>query len=302
MDVKNILKTFVPPVITKCIQRLKQRRDSRTETKSQTNALSHMIREGRFVLLHPYVGLENNPRVVREIALDVIEDYLKVYGTIPTKDLRRMTPFRNATLLRQPLALIKLPTTHEDYLNLVGDKTRNMIRKAERNGYEFNEFVWNDYLDDIYEINTSKTIRAAGVMRGWYTKPVQPRNHSVDEQNYCKYYGAFKDRQLMAYLHLLLCGDHAFFRHFIGHAEHLKDGVMNGLVSQMVKNYIGHPRILWLKYGSLPDGYHGSVYSFRKHAGFRGYATFLDLDDEVEPASGDSEDFSLAPVHTRVQP
>jgi hypothetical protein len=279
MGIKKLIKNFSLPIIIKCVQHLKQKRASRTQTIRQTNALVRMVREGRFVLLHPYAGLENNPRLIREIALDVIEDYIKVYGAIPTKELRYGIPSYNATLLRQPLALIKLPPMHEEYLNLVGDKTRNMIRKADRSGYEFKEFIWNDYLYDIHEINTSKTIRSAGAMRGWYTEPVQARNYSAEGQNYRKYYGAFKNGKLLAYLDLVLCGDHAFFRHFIGHAEHLKYGVMNGLVSQTVQKYIGHPRIRWLKYGSLPEGYDGSVYSFRKHAGFRGYATFLDLDD-----------------------
>lgn len=268
------------PVLSRAYFYLNRNRNNR----KQIDALLNLVNEGRIVVLHPYTGLTSDIELIREIALEVTKDYLDVYGSVQINEIglaANKFP-ANAVLLRQPLALIRLPATHDEYLKLVGDKTRNMIRKADRYGYEIKEFVWNDYLQDIFEINTSKEIRSSGAMHGWYTKPVQERNHGIWEQNYRKYYGAFKDGKLRAYLNLVLCGDHAFFKHFIGNADHLNKGVMNSLISWAVERYVGHPRIQWFKYGTLPDGAVGSVYSFRKHAGFRGYATFLDL---VEPES-----------------
>jgi hypothetical protein len=141
--------------------------------------------------------------------------------------------------------------------------------------------VWNDHLDEIYEINTSKEVRLGEPMRGWYREPVQPRNHSKEELQYRKYYGAFKDGKLYAYLHIVLCGDFAFFRHFIGHAQHLTYGIMNGLLSWTVREYTGNSKIRWLKYGEHSTA-SSSIHSFRKHSGFQGYAILLDLDGDQE--------------------
>jgi hypothetical protein len=265
------------PVLSRAYSYLNRNRNYR----KQIDVLLNLFNEGRIVVLHPYAGLTSDIELIRNIAQEVTKDYLEVYGSVQINEMglaANKFPV-NAVLLRQPLALIRLPATHDEYLKLVGDKTRNMIRKADRNGYEIREFVWNDYLQDIFEINTSKEIRSSGAMHGWYTKPVQERNHGMGEKNYRKYYGAFKDGKLRAYLNLVLCGDHAFFKHFIGNAEHLNKGVMNSLISWTVKRFVGHPTIQWFKYGALPDGAVGSVYSFRKHAGFRGYATFLDLEE-----------------------
>jgi hypothetical protein len=74
MAIKNVLKKFAPLIVIKCIEYLNKKRGSRT----QNNALFRMIREGRFVLLHPYAGLKNDPRLIRETALDVIEDLVSL--------------------------------------------------------------------------------------------------------------------------------------------------------------------------------------------------------------------------------
>jgi hypothetical protein len=158
-----------------------------------------------------------------------------------------------------------------------------MIRKAEKQGYEFREFDWNGYLEDIYDINTSKEVRTSGVMHGWYREPVKPRHHSPAELYYRKYYGAFREGRLKAYLNLVLCGDFGFFKHFIGHASDLTNGIMNGLISWTVREYLGHPHVRWLSYGSLPTRLEaGSGVDFKRHAGFEGYVTFFDLNDNRE--------------------
>jgi hypothetical protein len=182
------------------------------------------------------------------------------------------------------LAILRIPLSHEEYLQAVGAKTRNMIRKAEKQRYEFREFDWDKHMDDIYDINTSKEVRSAGPMHGWYIKPVQPRHHSEEEQCYWKYYGIFKDDRLRAYLNLIQCGDFAFFKHFIGHADHLKHGIMNYLLSCTVQEYVANPHIEWLNYGwvSTVDSSSSSVMNFKKHAGFEAKAALFDLENRLE--------------------
>ncbi len=246
----------------------------------QVHELSTLIKDGKFVILHPFLSAGDNDGLTGEIAHEISKDLLGVYGSVRLgKKMAALVKPAQDTLLFNPLALVSLPSSHDDYLAQVGPKTRNMLRKSEREGYDFREFEWNDYLEDIYEINTSKEIRQAEPMRGWYREPVQPRHLSAEESQYRKYYGAFKDGKLYAYLHIVLCGDFAFFRHFLGHAEHLKYGIMNGLISHAVREYSNNPQIRWLKYGSFQKS---SLGSFRKHAGFQGYAVFLDLAGDQE--------------------
>lgn len=245
--------------------------------------LSDLIKGDRIAVLHPFHGMKGDETLIRAIACDVVRDLLEVYGTVRFGRTTAAVVASRAgvVLLYAPLALLRIPLSHEEYLAQVGPKTRNMIRKAEKHGYEFEPFVWNDHLDAIYEINTSKEVRQSAPMRGWYGDQVQPRYHSGEERKYRKYYGAFKDGRLCAYLHAVLCGDFAFFRHFIGHAQHLPYGVMNGLISWTVREYIGSPRIRWLKYGELSKR-PSTMHEFRKHAGFQGVATFLDIEGDEE--------------------
>jgi hypothetical protein len=116
-------------------------------------------------------------------------------------------------------------------------------------------------------------------MRGWYREPVQPRHHSNAELQYRKYYGGFNDGKLYAYLHLWVCGDFAYMKHIIGHAQYLKDGIMNGLISYSVRECIGNSQIQWLQYGAWAKG---SLGAFKKHSGFYEYAILLDLEGDKE--------------------
>jgi hypothetical protein len=245
--------------------------------------LSNLIKEDGFVVLHPYSGMDRGDTLTHEIVHDVVKDLLQVYGTM---HLQRTTAASTSTptgavLLYAPLALLRIPSTYEEYLEQIGYPGRRKVRKAGQEGYEFQEFVWNDHLEEIFEINTSKQVRQSVPMRGWYREPVQPRHHSKEEQHYRKYYGVFKDGKLYAYLHAVLCGDFAFFRHFIGHAQHLPYGVMYALVSWTVREYVGNSQIRWLKYGELSRE-QSTMHQFRKTAGFQGYATLLDLEGDQE--------------------
>jgi hypothetical protein len=85
--------------------------------------------------------------------------------------------------------------------------------------------------------------------------------------------------KLYAYLHLWICGDFGITKHIIGHAEHLPRGIMNGLISHVVRQCIGSTQVRWLEYGAYEKG---SLTSFKKHAGFQKYAIILDLEGNRE--------------------
>lgn len=238
--------------------------------------LSSLIKENRIAIFPSYSRMGNDLALTREMVHEIVKEWLDYYGI---GHLRRATATAidapgGAILLNDPQALLGIPPTHEEYLRLVRRETRREVQLAERHGYEYKEFVWNDHLDEIYEINTSKEVRQFEPMRGWYREPVQPRHDSKEELQYRKYYGGFKDGKLYAYLHYWICGDFAVGRHIIGHAQHLKNGIMNGLISYTVRECIKNSQIRWLYYGAYDEG---SLGSFKKHAGFQAYAVLLDL-------------------------
>lgn len=240
--------------------------------------LSNLINGNRIIIFPDYSKMENNT-LTRPIVYEIVKEWLDLYGVI---HLRRTTAAAidtkaRSTLLWVPMAMLEVPTTYEEYIKGVERETRRVIRMAEKQGYQFNEFNWDDHLGDIYEINTSKEIRQSEPMRGWYREPVQPRHQSKEELQFRKYYGAFRDGKLCAYFHFYICGGVAVGKHFLGHAQHLRFGIMNGLISYTIRECIKNPQVNWLNYGDWQR--RGSLNAFKLHAGFKGYAILLDLKD-----------------------
>ena len=231
--------------------------------------VARLLAGGDVAVLHPLAGMDMSDPASSKVVSDVVTDLVTAYRTLGA-------PEEGRVLLHHPLALLAIPSTPEAYLDAVGPKTRNVIRKAARTGYEFRPFDWNDHLDEIYEVNTSMEVRRGRPMEGWYAEPVEPREAS----EHLQYYGAFRDGRLYGYLHVAVCGDFAFVRHFIGHAEHLTNGIMNGLIFRSVEQYAGTAPVQWLKYGPFVDGT-DSLNVFKRHAGFGPYATFLDLEGDA---------------------
>lgn len=243
--------------------------------------LLQLIEQHRIAVLNPFFQIAEN-EMNRVIVYEIVKDYLDHCGILEIQKTRakQLAIPSNSILLYQALALLKIPKSSLEYLNSVRAKTRNMIRKAEKQGYEFREFDWNKYMDEIFNINTSKEVRSSGPMHGWYIEPVKPRYLNNEEQLHCKYYGIFKNNCLCAYLTLLTCGNFAFFKHFIGHADHLKHGIMNYFLFCAVREYVRDPHIEWFNYGIMSlEGSSGEM-AFKKHAGFEAYATFLNLEHD----------------------
>ena len=192
--------------------------------RGEIQELRTLFAEQKVAILKPFLGAEDAGAFA--VSRDVALNYLDVEGTVRMRRSTARTFTPGTVLLRHPLALLSIPATYDAYLSSVGQKTRNMIRRARKEGFSFHDFAWNDYLDDIYTINTSKAVRSSGVMRGWYNEPVRPRLDPENEMPFRKYVGAFKGSQLCGYLHLVVAGDNVFFRHIIGHADYLPFGIM----------------------------------------------------------------------------
>ena len=185
--------------------------------------LGRLSEQGKLVVLHPK---RDDPLA------SVTLEHLAFHGELEGA----LIGMPGKVLIKSPLAILKVPTSHDAFLHLVGPKTRNMIRKADVAGYTFAPFRWNDHLDEIHAINTSKARRDGAPMRGWYAQPVAPRFHTAAEEERQRLLGGFRsDGTLCAYALVILCGDFAVMAHCIGHAEDLAHGVMNALVAEVVR-------------------------------------------------------------------
>jgi hypothetical protein len=141
-------------------------------------------------------------------------------------------------------AMLRIPASHASYLEKIGDKARNMIRKAQRQGYAYRKVDPDDYLDDVLAIRTSNPERQGKPIPEYYK--IRP-TRMIDEpfRSGCRlhgegFFGVFKDDRLVAYTTIFFYGELGQVNHILGHAEHLQEGVMNLLASEMVREVIEH--------------------------------------------------------------
>lgn len=139
-------------------------------------------------------------------------------------------------------AMLRIPESHAKYLEKIGDKARNMIRKAQRQGYVYRKVDPDDYLDDVLAIRTSNPERQGKPIPEYYK--IRP-THIIEQpfRSGCKlhgegFFGIFKDEKLIAYTTIFFYGELGQVNHILGHADHLQEGVMNLLVSEMVREII----------------------------------------------------------------
>lgn len=138
-----------------------------------------------------------------------------------------------------PLAVIETLQTEVEYLKLIGDKSRNMLRKAAKNGYTVRSFNSVNFIDDIHAIRTSKDIRSGKPVPASFKERPKPFD-TGNERRCCRHQvvaiGVFStEGALVSYAALHNCGDLAIINTIMGHGDHLKFGIMNLLVFGVFK-------------------------------------------------------------------
>lgn len=155
--------------------------------------------------------------------------------------------------------------------SVLDDKSRNMVKKS---GQHFNYFKFNhnSYLDDMFEINTSKPVRQGKRMSPGYLEKPQPiiLSHKLCRTVHNEIWlGAFDSKdKLRAYSHLAIIGELAIINRIIGHGDYLKFGVMNGLVDRMVSLLDEESNAKWINYLDLINCGEG-LRRFKKSVGFQ---------------------------------
>ena len=198
-----------------------------------------------------------------------IENYKKTYNYF-TKP-HRLKLFKNKTL---GVALIDLHLykDFEEYYKSINGKNSAAYyaRKALRREYKFVEIDRNNYIDDIYEINTSATIRQGKKMSSGY---LQKQDSYKDEVNY-RYFGVVnKEDNLVSYCNVGFYGEFAVVVTLLGHKQYLNDGIMYLMMIELNKIMFNEYREKGYKY-IMYDTFFGASEGLKKFKEKLGYKPY----------------------------
>lgn len=198
-----------------------------------------------------------------------ITTYKRVYELFNKR--HRTIIFKNKT---QGVALIDLQK-HEDFDAFVSsingkNSAAYYRRKAIKNGYTFKEINKNDYLDEIFEINTSAKERQGQEMSEKYR--IKQEEYLIEPA--FKYFGIFdKDNKLVAYSDIGFFGEFSLIAVLLGHKQHLNNGVMYFMLIEiaqlMYTNYQqeGYNYIMYDTFFGASEG----LKKFKTKLGFEPY-------------------------------
>ncbi|MEY4595333.1 MAG: hypothetical protein RIQ47_1743 [Bacteroidota bacterium] len=158
-----------------------------------------------------------------------------------------------------------------DYIASVNGKNSAAYfsRKAVRAGYRFESIDANRYADAIHAIHHSAEARQGIPLDKNYLKKIE--NYPSDHRH--QFFGVFNNDELVAYLWIVISGQVRIMNRIMGHADHLKDGVMYLLVTSFVENLIGRREAdlpLYVMYDTML-GASGGLRMFKERCGFRPY-------------------------------
>jgi hypothetical protein len=177
--------------------------------------------------------------------------------------------FKVTAAKRWGVALLRLPDTFDGYLSTSRALRKNR-RHAERSGYRYALVQPLEHLHEIVDINRSAPLRQGRPMPlvdlEWATRTIGAWDeiHAVLDP----------EGRLCAYATVHRLGDAFAFSSLIGHADHLRNGVMYLLVSEAVRTCIerrqadGSP--MWLMADTFWGASDGLAY-FKERAGFHPY-------------------------------
>ena len=148
---------------------------------------------------------------------------------------KRNKKFFGIKRLTISIALIDLSkySCFEDYrLTIRGKNSADYYkRRCEKKGYTFRSIDRNDFIDEIYEINTSLNVRCGKEMTSEYKN----RMASYNNEN-ASAYGVFKDSKLVAYTDLSTYNQLIKINRILGHGDFLNDNIMYYLLFKTIES------------------------------------------------------------------
>jgi hypothetical protein len=165
--------------------------------------------------------------------------------------------------MRYGMAVCDLREIGHDYYGHLDATGKRNIKKAQRLGYRFATFDFNQQLDAVTRIHRSSLIRQGRQVHYRLLEQARPhrnptsRNHLHDYP----YFGVFQGDTLVAYAACLIAGELCEIQTIYGHAQFHADGVIPLLLSS-ISDYLGthHPRVVYYSYGT----YYGATPSMKR--------------------------------------
>ena len=162
------------------------------------------------------------------------------------------------------IALLNV-ATYVDWLERVGKKTRNMIRKAEKSGVRTEVVGADDRLfDGIWKIYNESPIRQERAFPH-YGKPLQMVRNMISKEANFTYIGAFLQDELVGFVQLVRGDKIAIISQILSLQEHSDKAINNALVAKAVE-VCAEKQCGWLMYGRM--GNHPSLDNFKQNNGF----------------------------------
>jgi hypothetical protein len=217
-------------------------------------------------LLNLALDIGKLPVAHLEFRLDMNPDDVRRMHAHFTKRHAKLRVVQNKSL-GAALVDLKRYGSRDQYLDSI--KGRNAgehhARRARSRGYVVVEIDRNDFIDELYEINTSLDSRQGRPMDDAYREKT---THYSPEKNY-KYFGVLNPSgKLMAYSNLGFYGNFVAFDRLLGLRNN--DGVMHLMVTEIVGQLIESRAYAYLMY----DTYFGAspgLQAFKKMLGFEPY-------------------------------
>lgn len=174
----------------------------------------------------------------------------------------------------EPAATINLGNTPADYLKHIGAKSRNMIRKAQKNGYKFEAIDLNNHLKEIYEINLSSVMRQGQMMSSDYREYPKKQEYFNNEGYLNETCGITRNGVVVAYCELYFYEGIISINKILGHKKHLHFGIMNLLIYEIFL-WTKARRGEYLIYLSMVNTKKNTLAGFKKRAGFENYSIHI---------------------------
>jgi hypothetical protein len=207
-----------------------------------------------------------------------LADFLYGYFMTPAAPGIRYGRYQNSC------SIIVLSETFDDYYSgAAGYATRRKVRKAEKLGYTFAPIEHDDFIDDIYKINTSLDERQGRPMDEGYRvrpKPIRAGAASTCPRHREVWYGVVHDGHLVAYTWVYMVGEMCLFNRILGHGEHMANGVMYQLVVGAIADLTATAGLRYAMYERHTSGTEGLRF-FKERMGFRPYWVDWQLGDEA---------------------
>ena len=163
------------------------------------------------------------------------------------------------------IALLQV-SSYNEWWNHVGKKTRNMVRKSEKNGMKTKIVEPSEKLaKGIWKIYNETPIRQK---RGFthYGVSLQAVTSSVISAQNCTFIGAFSQKELAGFLQLVHGNKIAVIAQILSLQRYSKKAVNNALIAKAVE-VCADKQVEWIMYGRI--GNHPSLDKFKKSNGFK---------------------------------